>query len=437
MLLVGVSSAYAAAPAVKSVSPVDGSTAGHTETLVKGEDLLPEGVEHCTHPATECATVEVHFGSAAATLLSGTQKQLKVLTPANPPGAADVSVTASRVTGGGATFTYLSPPAITITSPSAGSVTSGTTVSVAGEADRESNDPSTVTVILYRGSSVASELESHMVDASAGHWSTVFVALAPGTYTVRAEQRDTAGIVGLSAPVTFTLAPEEAQVAPPPSSPGTQSGDAPPEAAFSWFPSLPQAGELVTLVSSSRDSQSPITTFGWAFSTNAPFENGGPLVTASFATPGAHVVRLRVISADGLSSVATDTITVSEPHPPLMQPFPIVRILGSYGHFGAKIALLSVQAPTNATISVRCKGHGCPVKSARRTASANGEGANAVSFRRFERRLPAGVTLVVRVSAPGEIGKYTRFAIRRGKPPKRVDACLGPASPAPIACPTT
>ena len=59
-----------------------------------------------------------------------------------------------------------------------------------------------------------------------------------------------------------------------------------------------------------------------------------------------------------------------------------------------------------------------------------------LTFRRFERPLPAGVSLEIRVSKPGEIGKYTRFAIRRHRLPVRVDACLRPTSPKPVACPS-
>jgi len=59
-----------------------------------------------------------------------------------------------------------------------------------------------------------------------------------------------------------------------------------------------------------------------------------------------------------------------------------------------------------------------------------------LAFRRFERSLPAGVSLEIRVSKRGEIGKYTRFAIRRHGLPSRTDACLRSTSPKPIACPS-
>jgi hypothetical protein len=58
------------------------------------------------------------------------------------------------------------------------------------------------------------------------------------------------------------------------------------------------------------------------------------------------------------------------------------------------------------------------------------------TFQRFERRLRAGVTLEIRISKAGEIGKYTRLVVRRGKLPQRVDVCLDPAGVKPIVCPS-
>ena len=92
------------------------------------------------------------------------------------------------------------------------------------------------------------------------------------------------------------------------------------------------------------------------------------------------------------------------------------------------------QMPARASITLRCKGHGCPIKSARRVAGSNTGG---VRFRAFKRTLRFGVTVEILVSKAGEIGKYTRFAIRRGKLPERVDMCLDPAGVKPLVCPSS
>jgi hypothetical protein len=60
-----------------------------------------------------------------------------------------------------------------------------------------------------------------------------------------------------------------------------------------------------------------------------------------------------------------------------------------------------------------------------------------ISFRRFEHTLPAGVILRIRVSRPGEIGKYTRLIVRRGVLPERLDTCLDPGGFKPMACPSS
>jgi PKD domain len=232
----------------------------------------------------------------------------------------------------------------------------------------------------------------------------------------------------MSAPVTFTVTTPAVATTPPPTS---------PVASFKWFPSAPKTGESVSLVSSLTDTVSPITAFAWALTSSGAFHAGKPVLTTSFSTPGGHTVRLRVTDANGLSSVAAETIEVTSPPLTLMQPFPIVRIGGSDTSSGVKLSLLTVQAPVGARVTVRCRGRGCPVKSESRLAASSKNRAAAVllAFRRFECPLRAGVILEIRVSKPGEIGKYTSFAIRRNKLPVRVDVCLGPTDPKPIACP--
>lgn len=119
-----------------------------------------------------------------------------------------------------------------------------------------------------------------------------------------------------------------------------------------------------------------------------------------------------------------------------MQPFPVVRIAGADTPRGARLRLLIVQAPARARITVWCRGRGCPHKPESRVAAAGKAGVVVVEFKQFERSLLAGAVLVIRVSAPGEIGKYTRFHVRRGKLPERLDTCLDPAGTMPVPCPS-
>jgi hypothetical protein len=112
-----------------------------------------------------------------------------------------------------------------------------------------------------------------------------------------------------------------------------------------------------------------------------------------------------------------------------MSPFPVVRIAGVVLPNGALVRILSVRALRGAQVRVRCRGRGCPAGSVARTSATR-----LVRFRRFERRLPAGVTLEIFVRQAGKIGKYTRFLIRAGKAPARIDRCLMPGRSRPVRC---
>jgi hypothetical protein len=113
----------------------------------------------------------------------------------------------------------------------------------------------------------------------------------------------------------------------------------------------------------------------------------------------------------------------------LLRPFPIVRIRGYFKRGGVRVTLLSVNAPSSARVAARCVGSGCPVRSVR-VASA------PARLRAFERFLPAGTVLQVRVTSAGRIGKYASFVIRAHSAPLRHDLCLMPGKSKPAACPT-
>jgi large repetitive protein len=322
------------------------------------------------------------------------------------------------------------PPQVTLTTPANGSSTSSASQTVGGSAGTDEGDLPRIAIHLYAGSVAAGyALQSISTEASGASWSATLAGLDPGTYTALAEQEDDVGNVGRSEPVTFTvLAPVNAAVTP-----------SPPVAAFKWIPADPQTGEPVTLASSSSDGSSPITGYAWALAGNGVFTGGEAAITTSFSTPGPHVVQLRVTDANGLSSTVAETIAVASAPVPLMQPFPVVRMSGSFGASGAKISLLAAVAPVGATVTITCRGHGCPAKSQAFLAtspSKSKSGAVTITFRRFERFLRGGVVLEIWISKHGQIGKFTRFVIHRGKSPSRVDLCLNPAGTTPLVCPS-
>ncbi|HEX5851598.1 MAG TPA: Ig-like domain-containing protein [Solirubrobacteraceae bacterium] len=292
---------------------------------------------------------------------------------------AEQATSSSNPTGLSAPVTFTvdgHAPGVTLTTPADASTTSSSSQPLAGAAGTAAGDSATVTIHLYAGTSAAgSPLQAVLVQASAGAWTAAFGGLEPGTYTARAEQRDDVGNIGLSAPATFTVTTPEPPPVTPPVTP----------------PVVP-----------------PVTT----------------PVTPPVAPP----------------STPPATPPPAATAPALMQPFPVVRIAGSVSSSGVKLNLLTVQAPIGSIVTVTCRGHGCPAKRVD-TVSTSGRsksklGLVTIVFRRFERSLRAGASLQIRISKAGQIGKYTRFTIRRGKLPRRIDSCLSPAGVQPIACPS-
>jgi hypothetical protein len=213
-----------------------------------------------------------------------------------------------------------------------------------------------------------------------------------------------------------------------------------PRASFVWTPQLPQIGETITLRSTSTELGGRIAKYAWDFHDDGPFgafEEGSPVASASFATPAPHVIRLRVTDNNGASNVAAESVQMARPpvSAGLMYPFPIIRITGRVFAYRVKISRLAVEARAGALITLSCTQHRCPVHFKRRTSASKGGHLIWTSFPRFERSFPAGVALKIRVSATGEIGAYTRFAIRRRQFPTRVDSCLDPSGVRAIACP--
>jgi hypothetical protein len=434
----------AAPPAVSISTPLEGSVSSNATPSFSGLAEAAGGV----------VTLRIYRGPSVEG--TATQELSTVLVSGGiwslgpvellPPGeytAQAAQTNLASETGFSSPVTFVvqpgaqSGPTVTLNPPP--SPSSNATPSFTGSA----SDVTPVTVQIHAGDTVRDPIVSTATAAGTGAgWTSEAAspALSSGQYTAVAVQASSLpeNPAGRSEPVTFTLT---APRIPPPAAPGapplgTRPLGAPPAASFRWFPAVPQTGEPVSLVSTSSDASSPIVALAWAL--GGPFQGGGIVLTTAFSTPGGHLVRLLVTNAYGLSSVASETIRVVGPRVPLMQPFPVVRIAGTDTRRGVKLRLLRVQqAPAGARVTVRCRGRRCPVRSASRVTASRKQEASSLEFRAFERSLRFGVTLEIRVSKPGEIGKYTRFKLRRGRLPERVDMCLDPAGIKPLVCPSS
>jgi PKD repeat protein len=215
--------------------------------------------------------------------------------------------------------------------------------------------------------------------------------------------------------------------------------NAPPFAAFVWSPSTPVAGQPSDLISVSSDSDGPLGAQAWDLDGDGGFDDAiGPRAAHVFPSAGTYAVGLRVADSDGLVAVSRQAVTVAaapgaspvDDEPAFITPFPVVRLAGTVLAHAARVQVLAVRAPRGSLIRVTCGGKGCPVRAVRRTSRGRG-----VRFAQFERRLRAGLSLEIFIRKPGLIGKYTRFLIRAGAPPKRADLCLFPSRQTPRRCP--
>jgi len=227
-------------------------------------------------------------------------------------------------------------------------------------------------------------------------------------------------------------------------------GNAPPEASFAFFPASPVAGLPVTFVSTSVDPDSPIPAGAqrWDLNGDGVFEEAtGESATVTFPTAGIYPVSLEVTT--NKKAVASLLLLVAAPVAgsvkafSLMSPFPVVRIAGRTSRRGARIRRMSVDAPPGTAVKVRCHGRGCPFKSTSRTVSMRVRAGSLLPatrltrVRRLEgRTLRTGAILRVFVTRSDVIGKYTRFRIRKSKPPARQDLCMVPGTTKPAPCPS-
>jgi PKD repeat protein len=237
----------------------------------------------------------------------------------------------------------------------------------------------------------------------------------------------------------------------------------PPTPSFTFAPTAPQTGQGITFTSTATPGAVPITGYLWDLDGDGAYDDAaGPTAQWTFTTPGTHTVRLKIMDANFAEPAAPTTfqrVVVTAPPAviapgvtppptppptphapvvgasakPMLQPFPIVRIIGRAVGSGVRLSLLSVRAPAGAMIRVTCTGRGCPPRSLRATVRAGHPG---VSLSAMRRRLSRGATIEIYVTKPGFVGKFTRFRIRGGRAPARRDACVTTPFSKPVPCPS-
>jgi PKD repeat protein len=172
----------------------------------------------------------------------------------------------------------------------------------------------------------------------------------------------------------------------------------PPVASFSFAPLAPMIHDTVMLTSTSADPDGPIAAQAWDIDGDGQYDDGGAVVAnITFGRIGVHTVGLRVVDRDGASALSRRTIAVGTPPVGLLSPFPVVRLIGSFGRSVLRVDRLAVRAPGEARVRLTCRGRGCPYR--RKTVSPK---KGIVRFRRLERHLRPGRSGSTRASASGE-----------------------------------
>jgi PKD repeat protein len=249
--------------------------------------------------------------------------------------------------------------------------------------------------------------------------------------------------------------------------------DQAPTVTFANDPVQPAIGATVSFTATATDADGTVDHIDWDLDDDGDFDDAaGPSASWSFDEAGRHRIAVRATDDRGVATVAFRSIVVASPilpptpktealpaptlpaptgsvvaaavpnvpaptatRVPLLAPFPVVRISGLLYRGSVRISLLRVQAPPGATIRVRCHGGSCAAKRSDVRVKA---ARTPLRVRSFERRpLRAGTTIEVFVTAPGQIGKYTRFTVRKSAAPARSDLCLVPGHKKPTTCPTT
>jgi PKD repeat protein len=266
------------------------------------------------------------------------------------------------------------------------------------------------------------------------------VAQHNGVLTVRA--------LGASRPVCPAPPADPPPIVATPSPPTPNNA---PTATFVVSPAAPRVGQPVSFTSTASDSDGSIAAQEWDLDGDGTFGDAtGSTAQTTFTTAGVHNVSLRVSDDRGVIVVGTVPVTVVDPsavtpgggsgvqgsrqRAPAQALDATVRLRTRVGVKKARVEILSVVAPANSTVTLRCSASRCP---AALSVASVGSRERTVHFRRTENRLLyAGTLLQVFVTRPGTIGKYVSFRIRgKMSPPLRRTRCLRPGGMRPYHCP--
>jgi hypothetical protein len=193
--------------------PAPGSATNNNAPLISGTAGTTQG-------DLPGVTVQIYAGATATgtpvqtlSTTAGTGGAFAVTATALADGTYTAVATQSDSAGNTGTSTPntfvidTTPPAVALTNPSSGTTTSATPT-FAGTAGTAVGDLSSVTVLIFAGTSATGtpvETLSATANALGAFQVIASLAIADGTYTAVAEQSDRGGNLGISAAITFIV----------------------------------------------------------------------------------------------------------------------------------------------------------------------------------------------------------------------------------------
>lgn len=111
-------------------------------------------------------------------------------------------------------------------------------------------------------------------------------------------------------------------------------------------------------------------------------------------------------------------------------PLPVVTIQGTVSAKGVvKVSTFQIRAIRGSNVNIRCKGKGCPFKSADRTMISS-----KLRLKQFQTKLKPNLTIKLRIGLPDDLGKYLSYKVRKKKAPVRNDQCIAASSGNIVPC---
>ena len=160
-------------------------------------------------------------------------------------------------------------------------------------------------------------------------------------------------------------------------------------------------------------------------SCSGPVANGARVDTGSL---GSKLFTVNTSDNAGNTAAATNRYTVRpRPAPPVSMPFAFARFIPK-----TKLTFLQVKGiPKGSTLTVVCKGKGCPVRKRFRQTNPK---KNVTIKRFFPKSYPAGTMIEARVTKTGSITAIRRTMFRKNKRPISARLCQAPGARRPSKC---